>query len=79
MPVKKGVDIPFYWHIPRAGGGTVNDIFGECLSLALATDAGGAGASGQETVSKFMGGGSWRQFFVCVSIIAHPLFYRNFT
>jgi hypothetical protein len=79
MPVKKGVDIPFYWHIPRAGGGTVNDIFGDCLSLALATDAGGAGATGQENVSKIMGGGRWRQFFVCCSIIANLLVHRSFT
>ncbi|KAI2508060.1 hypothetical protein MHU86_6352 [Fragilaria crotonensis] len=26
LPVRKGVDAPFYWHIPRASGGTVNDI-----------------------------------------------------
>ena len=52
LPVKKGVDIPFYWHIPRTGGGTVNDIFGECLSHTLATDAGGGGRVGQENVSQ---------------------------
>ena len=52
LPVKKGVDIPFFWHIPRTGGGTVNDIFGECLSHTLATDAGGRGNGGQENVSR---------------------------
>ena len=51
LPVQKGVDIPFFWHIPRTGGGTINDIFGGCMSLTLASDAGGAGAAGQEHVS----------------------------
>lgn len=51
LPVRKGVDAPFYWHIPRSGGGTVNDIFGGCLSLTLASDAGGSGAAGLENVS----------------------------
>lgn len=25
---QKGADVPFYWHIPRSGGGTMNDILG---------------------------------------------------
>jgi hypothetical protein len=51
LPVRKGVDAPFYWHIPRSGGGTVNDIFGGCLSLTLASDAGGSGPAAKENVS----------------------------
>lgn len=54
LPVRKGVDAPFYWHIPRASGGTVNDIFGGCLSLTLASDAGGSGVAGKENVSLSM-------------------------
>jgi len=34
-------DIPFFWHIPRAGGATMNDVLGSCLQLTLASDAGG--------------------------------------
>jgi hypothetical protein len=52
LPVRKGLDAPFYWHIPRSGGGTVNDIFGGCLSLTLASDAGGGGPAGKENVSR---------------------------
>jgi hypothetical protein len=51
LPVRKGLDAPFYWHIPRSGGGTLNDIFGGCLSLTLASDAGGGGPAGKENVS----------------------------
>jgi len=25
---QKGIDIPFYWHVPRSGGGTMNDLLG---------------------------------------------------
>ena len=25
---QKGIDVPFYWHIPRSGGGTINDVLG---------------------------------------------------
>lgn len=41
FPISKG-EIPFFWHIPRSAGGTVNDIFGRCLGLTLASDAGAA-------------------------------------
>jgi len=41
LPVVRGRDLPFYWHIPRTGGTTMNDILGSCLKLNLATDAGG--------------------------------------
>jgi len=55
LPVKKGIDIPFFWHIPRTGGGTVHDIFGECLSLTLASDAGGGGSAGQANELQIIG------------------------
>ena len=41
-PFQRGIDVPFYWHVPRSGGGTVNDILGSCLHLTLAADAGGS-------------------------------------
>lgn len=25
---QKGIDVPFYWHVPRSGGGTMNDVLG---------------------------------------------------
>ena len=28
IPFQRGIDIPFYWHVPRSGGGTVNDVLG---------------------------------------------------
>lgn len=40
-PFQRGIDVPFYWHVPRSGGGTVNDILGSCFHLTLAADAGG--------------------------------------
>jgi len=54
LPVKKGVDLPFFWHVPRTGGGTVNDIFGGCLSLTLASDAGGGGTPGKENMLRIV-------------------------
>jgi hypothetical protein len=27
-PFQRGIDVPFYWHVPRSGGGTINDILG---------------------------------------------------
>lgn len=27
-PFQKGIDVPFYWHIPRSGGGTLSDVLG---------------------------------------------------
>jgi len=48
-PFQRGIDVPFYWHVPRSGGGTVNDVLGSCLHLTLAADAGGSeGQSGVE-------------------------------
>lgn len=34
-------DIPFFWHIPRAGGKTIMSIIGTCLNLVQAADVGG--------------------------------------
>ena len=25
---QRGIDVPFYWHVPRSGGGTMNDLLG---------------------------------------------------
>mmetsp|Transcript_9242 Transcript_9242/g.18447 ORF Transcript_9242/g.18447 Transcript_9242/m.18447 type:complete len:1209 (+) Transcript_9242:186-3812(+) len=48
LPFQRGIDIPFYWHIPRSGGGTVNDVLGSCLKLTLAADAGASEGHGHE-------------------------------
>ncbi|KAL3805043.1 hypothetical protein HJC23_003271 [Cyclotella cryptica] len=50
-PFQRGIDVPFYWHVPRSGGGTVNDVLGSCLKLVLASDAGGSGDFGQGALS----------------------------
>lgn len=31
--------VPFYWHIPRTGGATISQAFGECLGLTIASSA----------------------------------------
>jgi len=51
---QRGIDIPFYWHVPRSGGGTMNDLLGSCLHLTLAADAGGGGKDGQEEILKVL-------------------------
>ena len=71
LPVRKGVDAPLYWHIPRSGGGTVNDIFGGCLSLTLASDAGGSAAAGMADVSTWI----LSQFLVSFRSVAHIAFH----
>lgn len=38
-------DIPFYFHIPRAGGSTIKDILGSCLGLVGASHVGLYGKS----------------------------------
>jgi len=32
--------VPFYWHVPKAGGTTVQDYFGECFGLVEASERG---------------------------------------
>lgn len=32
-PFQRGIDVPFYWHVPRSGGGTVNDVLGRCVLM----------------------------------------------
>lgn len=51
---QKGIDIPFFWHVPRSGGGTMNDVLGSCLHLTLAADAGGSEGNGQEETLKVL-------------------------
>lgn len=41
--------IPFYWHIPRTAGATMNDIFSICHSFRVATNIGVAGGHGADT------------------------------
>jgi len=38
--VQDGDEIPFFWHIPRGGGSTVQDIMGACLDITAASDVG---------------------------------------
>ena len=48
-PFQRGIEVPFYWHVPRSGGGLTNDVLGSCLHLTLAADAGEVeGESGVE-------------------------------
>ena len=42
LPVKKE-DVPFYFHIPRAGGSTIKDVLGSCLGLVGSTGVGSRG------------------------------------
>lgn len=46
-------DVPFFFHVPRAGGSTMKDILGGCYGLTEATDVGGRGSS-----SRLRSGGS---------------------
>jgi hypothetical protein len=32
---QRGADVPFYWHIPRSGGGTMNDILGRYMRCTV--------------------------------------------
>jgi len=34
-------EIPVFWHIPRGGGGSYKEIFGQCMGLALGCELGG--------------------------------------
>jgi len=40
QPFNKQVDLPFFWHVPRTGGTTLNDILAECLQLTVASNSG---------------------------------------
>jgi len=51
---QRGIDVPFYWHVPRSGGGTMNDVLGTCFHLTLAADAGGGEEHGQEQTLKVL-------------------------
>lgn len=66
LPVQKGENLPFFWHVPRAAGGTVNDIFGGCLGLTLASDAGASGEAGKENVSLLL---SWLVWLLAGQIL----------
>lgn len=65
LPVQKGENLPFFWHVPRAAGGTVNDIFGGCLGLTLASDAGASGEAGKENVSLLSWFSCWADTALC--------------
>jgi len=41
LPFDVDIDVPFFWHIPRTGGTTTNDVLGACLELSLAANSGG--------------------------------------
>jgi hypothetical protein len=40
IPFEKASNLPFFWHVPRTGGGTMNDILADCLQLTVASNAG---------------------------------------
>lgn len=43
--------VPFFWHIPRTGGATMAQAFGECLGLTLASSASSIPSSSQSSAS----------------------------
>eukprot|EP00581_Thalassiosira_minuscula_P014568 CAMPEP_0183713170 /NCGR_PEP_ID=MMETSP0737-20130205/8101_1 /TAXON_ID=385413 /ORGANISM="Thalassiosira miniscula, Strain CCMP1093" /LENGTH=1188 /DNA_ID=CAMNT_0025941921 /DNA_START=135 /DNA_END=3701 /DNA_ORIENTATION=- len=51
---QRGIDVPFYWHVPRSGGGTMNDVLGSCLQLTLAADAGVSEEGGEDETLKVL-------------------------
>ena len=53
---QRGIDVPFFWHVPRSAGGTMNDVLGSCLHLTLAADAGASDGHGQDDVSSTLCG-----------------------
>ena len=40
QPYNKQSDLPFFWHVPRTGGTTMNDILVDCLQLTVASNSG---------------------------------------
>jgi hypothetical protein len=72
MLFQRGIDIPFYWHIPRSGGGTMNDVLGSCLHLTLAADAGGSQGHDQHEVCIFFHHKSYFVFPVVLSTAMSP-------
>ncbi|KAL7540245.1 hypothetical protein ACHAXR_009968 [Thalassiosira sp. AJA248-18] len=74
MLFQRGIDVPFYWHVPRSGGGTVNDVLGSCLHLTLAADAGGGEGHGQEEVCR-----SIPLFFFAFPTLQPTIIHSKFT
>jgi len=44
-------EIPVFWHIPKAGGGSFKEIMGQCLGLTLGCELGGEQSHAADTVS----------------------------
>ena len=44
-------DIPFFWHIPKAGGSSIKEILGVCLGFTIACELGGDPHYASDTVS----------------------------
>lgn len=43
-------EIPLFWHIPRGGGGSYKEIFGQCMGLSLGCELGGDPHHADDTV-----------------------------
>ena len=45
-PDDSGVDVPFFWHVPKSGGTTAKEYYGRCLGLVEASESGVSGGHG---------------------------------
>lgn len=45
-------EIPLFWHIPRGGGGSFKEIFGQCMGLSLGCELGGDPHHADDTVRR---------------------------
>ena len=43
-------DVPYFFHVPRAGGSTVKEVVGNCLKLVQASDVGVRDGHGEDPV-----------------------------
>jgi hypothetical protein len=50
--------LPFFWHIPRTDGATINDILGVCYHLRVASNAGSVQGHGQDEILQLLDGGA---------------------
>lgn len=44
-------EIPVFWHVPKAGGGSFKEVMGQCLGLTLGCELGGEQSHAADTVS----------------------------
>lgn len=79
MLFQRGIDVPFYWHIPRLGRCAMNDVLGSFMHLTLAADAGGSQGHDQLEVCTFSHHKSYFVFPVVLSTNVSHRLLRSFT